>query len=103
MVRAAIVNLLLNAAQAMNGRGTIRIAAEVRDGSWMIDVTDSGPGIPSDIRQTVFDPFFTTKARGGGLGLPIAKRVAELHGGTLALSFPETGGTTARISIRAGH
>jgi PAS domain S-box-containing protein len=99
MLRAATLNLLLNAAQAMNGTGTIRIAAAEKDGTWTIDVADNGPGIPPDLRTAVLDPFFTTKARGGGLGLPIAKRVAELHGGSLVLSFPEAGGTSARITL----
>jgi signal transduction histidine kinase len=67
-------------------------------GTWTLEVTDNGPGIPADIREQVIEPFFTTKARGGGLGLPIARRVAELHGGTLALGFPVSGGTVVTIS-----
>ena len=98
MMRATIVNLLLNAAQAMNGQGRIRLALSRLDGKWMIQVSDNGPGIPMDLREQVLEPFFTTKARGGGLGLPIAKRVAELHGGTLTLGFPETGGTSVTIA-----
>ena len=70
----------------------------MRDGRWMLEVTDEGPGIPVEIREQVLEPFFTTKARGGGLGLPIARRVAELHGGTLALVFPASGGTLVTIS-----
>jgi PAS domain S-box-containing protein len=85
LVRATVLNLLLNSAQAMNGQGRIRVAATQRDGKWTLEVTDNGPGIPADIREQVLEPFFTTKARGGGLGLAIARRVAELHGGILAL------------------
>jgi PAS domain S-box-containing protein len=99
LIRATILNLLLNAAQAMNGKGDVRIDIETRDGSWRMEVRDNGPGIPPDIREQVLEPFFTTKARGGGLGLPIAKRVAELHGGTLTLAFPADGGTL--ISVQA--
>jgi signal transduction histidine kinase len=62
-------------------------------------VRDSGPGIPAEIREQVFEPFFTTKARGGGLGLPIAKRTAEMHGGTLELSCPAEGGTVVRLAL----
>jgi len=98
MMRATIVNLLLNAAQAMNGQGRIQLAMSRQDRNWMIEVSDNGPGIPIELRGQVLEPFFTTKARGGGLGLPIAKRVAELHGGTLTLRFPETGGTTVTIA-----
>jgi PAS domain S-box-containing protein len=98
LVRATVLNLLLNSAQAMNGQGRIRVAATQRDGKWTLEVTDNGPGIPADIREQVLEPFFTTKARGGGLGLAIARRVAELHGGTLALAFPASGGTVVTIS-----
>jgi len=94
MIRATVLNLLLNAAQAMNGHGRIRLTAELCDGAWAIEVRDSGPGIPIELRHEVLEPFFTTKSRGGGLGLPIAKRVAELHGGTLTLTCPDAGGTS---------
>ena len=105
MLRATIVNLLLNAAQAMNGAGRIDVTVSRQDGRWTLAVCDNGPGILMDIREQVLEPFFTTKARGGGLGLAIAKRVAELHGGSLTLGFPETGGTTATLTapVRPGQ
>jgi signal transduction histidine kinase len=68
---------------------------------WAIEVSDDGPGVPTDLREQILEPFFTTKARGGGLGLPIAKRVAELHGGTLALTFPASGGMSVTITAPA--
>ena len=97
LIRATVLNLLLNAAQAMNGKGDVQIVTATHNGNWTIAVHDNGPGIPTDIREQVLEPFFTTKARGGGLGLPIAKRVAELHGGTLTLAFPAAGGTVVRL------
>jgi PAS domain S-box-containing protein len=97
LVRAALLNLLLNAAQAMNGEGEVRIASTIHNRCWSVEVRDNGPGIPMDIREQVLEPFFTTKARGGGLGLPVAKRVAELHGGKLTLTFPAGGGTSVTI------
>jgi PAS domain S-box-containing protein len=101
LIRATILNLLLNAAQAMNGKGDVHVhvATAAGDGQWRLEVRDSGPGIALDIREQVLEPFFTTKSRGGGLGLPIAKRVAELHGGTLTLAFPPGGGTL--VSVQA--
>ena len=99
LIRATILNLLLNAAQAISGKGDVHMAVTARDGDWRIEVQDSGPGIPLDIRDQVLEPFFTTKARGGGLGLPIAKRVAELHGGTLTLTFPPGGGTVVSVQV----
>ena len=98
LLRAALVNLLLNAAQAMNGEGQVRISSTFGDRRWSVEVRDNGPGIPVGIREQVVEPFFTTKARGGGLGLPIAKRVAELHGGMLTLTFPAGGGTLVTMT-----
>jgi PAS domain S-box-containing protein len=99
MIRASVLNLLLNAAQAMAGEGRIQVTLR-RDGALAeIEVRDSGPGIPQEIREQVLEPFFTTKARGGGLGLPIAKRTAEMHGGTLSLACPQRGGTIVTLSL----
>lgn len=99
LIRAAVLNLLLNASQAMAGRGRIRVSLAGRDGHATIGIQDDGPGIPGEIRERVLEPFFTTKARGGGLGLPIARRTAELHGGSLAITCPETGGTLVTITL----
>ncbi len=103
LIRAAVLNLLLNAAQAVAGRGRIRVALTSSDGAAVIEVADDGPGIPAEIRDRVFEPFFTTKARGGGLGLPIAKRTAELHGGTVSIACPEGGGTTVTLTLPLGE
>ena len=88
LIRAAVLNLLINAAQALGGDGRIVVRTIVTDETAVIEVADNGPGIPAAIRTRVLDPFFTTKARGGGLGLPIAKRTAELHGGSLDAGVP---------------
>jgi PAS domain S-box-containing protein len=99
LIKAMFVNLLLNAAQAMHGTGAIDVTA-TRDGiHCRIDVRDHGPGIPEAIRQEIFEPFFTTKSRGGGLGLAIARRTVELHGGTLTFSCPADGGTLMRVVL----
>jgi PAS domain S-box-containing protein len=99
LIRATVANLLLNAAQAMGGRGRITIRLSSTGSHATIEIRDSGPGIPADIRAQIFEPFFTTKSRGGGLGLPIAKRTAERHGGTLTLDCPPDGGTVATLTL----
>jgi len=99
LVRATLLNLLLNAAQAMNGEGRITVTVARRDDACVIRVSDTGPGIERALRDQVFEPFFTTKARGGGLGLPIARRTAELHGGTVTLECPRDGGTRVTLTL----
>ena len=101
LLRATVLNLLLNAAQAMSARGRITIRLTRGDTEVAIEVQDTGPGIPLEIRERVFEPFFTTKSRGGGLGLAIARRTAERHGGSLTLSCPPEGGTIARLVLQA--
>jgi two-component system CheB/CheR fusion protein len=99
LVRAAVLNLVLNAAQAMGGRGRVVVTISRRAEAVAIEIRDTGPGIPDHLRERVLEPFFTTKARGGGLGLPIAKRTAELHGGRLTLACPGEGGTLVTMVL----
>ena len=99
LLKAVFLNLLLNSAQAMDGKGRITVRAYQRDGKRRVEVSDNGPGVPDDLRERIFEPFFTTKSRGGGLGLPIARRTIELHGGTLQLECPPSGGTTITIEL----
>ena len=99
LMRATVLNLLLNAAQAMAGQGTIVVRTSRHNGNAVLQIRDTGPGIPEDLRDQIFEPFFTTKARGGGLGLPIARRTVELHGGSLTLDCPPEGGTVVTMTL----
>ena len=99
LLRAALFNLLLNAAQAVGEHGQIHVRATVSPDRALVEIRDNGPGIPAALRDRVLEPFFTTKSRGGGLGLPIARRSAELHGGSLTLASPDTGGTVATLTL----
>jgi len=99
LVRAALLNVVLNAAQALGGAGRIDVVLRTSGDNAVIEVRDTGPGIPPEMRDRVFEPFFTTKTRGGGLGLAVARRTAELHGGALALDCPPTGGTVATLTL----
>jgi two-component system sensor kinase FixL len=92
-------NLLINAAQAMHGKGSVRLTVAATDGWHEVRVADTGPGVPDEMRQKLFRPFQTTKARGTGLGLTTALRITELHGGTIAIESPPVGGTTAIVRL----
>ena len=92
-------NLLLNAAQAMNGKGRIEVTVETTDAWCEIAVRDNGPGFDGDIRDKLFEPFFSTKHRGSGLGLSTAKRVVEMHHGTLTAESGDGGGAVMRIRL----
>ncbi|HUF23894.1 MAG TPA: ATP-binding protein [Vicinamibacterales bacterium] len=99
LLKALFLNLFLNSAQAMQGRGRIEANATARAGDVRIAVRDFGPGIPDAVAAQMFEPFFTTKTRGGGLGLAIARRTAELHGGSLTYVRPEDGGAEMIVTL----
>lgn len=105
LVRQALLNLVLNALQAMPGGGTLtlRVRMDRRDGASFacIDVSDTGPGIAVEHRDRVLEPFFTTKAKGTGLGLSLVQRVVDAHRGELTLESSASG-TTFTIRLPAG-
>jgi PAS domain S-box-containing protein len=98
-LKLVLVNLLINSAQAMPGRGIIRVMAGLSEGWHEVRVIDQGPGIPVEARAHLFEPFFTTKHRGTGLGLATARRILESHRGTIAFEFPPAGGTVAIVRL----
>ena len=102
MVEQAILNLVLNAAEAMRGGGTLRVRSmrETVDGADFVrvDVGDTGTGIGDELRERLYQPFFTTKAAGTGLGLAIVRRVVDAHGGETF--FDSTPGNGSTFSIR---
>lgn len=93
-----ITNLLINAGQAMPGGGRVRIDARREGTVTTVRIADDGPGIPAELRDQVFEALFTTKAKGSGLGLALSRRIAEAHGGTIALE-PAERGASFRIAI----
>jgi signal transduction histidine kinase len=82
-----LMNIILNAAQAMEGQGDLRISTThlAHKGTVRIDISDTGPGIPADILPHILEPFFTTKeeGQGTGLGLSLAYSIVENHGGVI--------------------
>jgi PAS domain S-box-containing protein len=98
MLRAALLNLTMNACQAAQDRDVeVRVAAS--GGICRIAVCDRGPGIPPGIRDRIFEPFFTTRVNGTGLGLAIVRRLMELQDGTVQLNDRDGGGTIAEVTI----
>jgi two-component system NtrC family sensor kinase len=104
LLNQAIMNLVSNAIDAVEGPGTVEIATSIDEQGYAIRITDSGPGIPPKIRERVFEPFFTTKpvGLGTGLGLSITYAIVQKHGGELTLSDGPRGGTAALIRIPFG-
>jgi signal transduction histidine kinase len=108
-LRQVFLNLFINAADAMPGGGmlTVRIYPGLgpADGSRaVIEVTDTGHGIPADVLPRVMDPFFTTKGegQGTGLGLAICRRIVHDHKGTIRIDSEPGRGTTVRIALPLG-
>jgi len=99
-----MLNLLLNAGDAMGSAGRVKLAARADDGGWvLLEVQDSGPGIAEADMPRVFDPFFTTKdpGDGTGLGLAISHRIMESFGGEIAARNGERGGALFELRFRA--
>jgi signal transduction histidine kinase len=100
-VQEILLNILLNAAQAMGGSGTIEARSRVENERLVISIRDHGPGIAPEHLARVFDPFFTTKqaGQGTGLGLAISYELAQELGGTIRAFNPPEGGACFAIEL----
>lgn len=103
MLRRALLNLVLNALDAMPSGGELYISSYNSPWCYELEVADTGPGISEEALRQLFDPFFTTKSNGTGLGLAIVSRIAEAHGGEVrAANCPQGGAAfTIRVPRRA--
>jgi signal transduction histidine kinase len=92
LLHRAVRNLIENALRASAGGGRVLVRIDQQNGFARIAVQDSGPGVQPDLLPRIFDPYFSTHDTGTGLGLPIARRIAEEHGGGItARNLPEGG------------
>lgn len=103
-LQRVLVNLIGNAAEASPPKARVRVRLErADDEQWAVRVLDDGTGLPDEVMDRIFDPFFTTKEHGTGLGLTIAHRLVEAHGGQLTAANRPSGGAEFEIRLpRAG-
>lgn len=100
-LRQVMINVLLNAAQALQGSGQIKVALARQSDRVHISIDDNGPGIPEENREKVFQPFFSTKApgEGTGLGLPLCRKLVEAQGGEILVRQAPIGGARLLIML----
>ena len=99
-LRQVVINLVINGIQACESRGHVRVAASARPaGGVLVEVSDDGPGMPSDVAARIFEPFFTTRREGTGLGLAMVKTLLDEAGASVAVATALGGGTTFRIEL----
>jgi len=99
LLRRVVGNLVINAVQAMPNGGKLSIRACRQEGGIVIEIQDSGMGIPEDVKPKLFAPLFTTKSKGQGFGLAVVKRVTESMNGTITFESQEGKGTTFAIHL----
>ncbi len=102
LLEGALLNLGLNALQAMPAGGRVSLRLRHEGGDALLEVADQGPGVAPEARGRLFEPFFTTKAAGTGLGLALARRAAQAHGGDLEADAAPGGGALFRMRLPRG-
>ncbi len=101
LIKQALLNLMINGTQAMSDGGELMLTVESRGPAAVISVTDTGAGIAADDVSKIFEAYYTTKKGGTGLGLPMTRRIAEEHGGTVRVQSEVGRGTRFEIEIPA--
>jgi nitrogen fixation/metabolism regulation signal transduction histidine kinase len=106
MFRRVLANLLNNGIQAAGeaeGGARVHVRADPVDGRWLrLHVDDNGPGIPTELRDSIFDPYVTHKVGGSGLGLAIAKKIIVEHGGSISVDTSPLGGARLTVCLPFG-
>jgi signal transduction histidine kinase len=101
LLKQAILNLMTNAMDAMPGGGRLRVRAEKGGDKLILEISDTGSGIPPELRAKVFQLYFTTKPKGTGIGLAMTYRAVQLHNGTISFKSEADSGTTFRLEFPA--
>ena len=102
-LKQVMLNLVVNALEAMKHGGTLSVRVAAEADHVEISVSDTGPGIPPEVIEHVFDPFFTTKEAGTGLGLSIVRKVVDQHGGEIRIETEPGRGAHVRVTIPSGR
>lgn len=102
-IKQALLNVIKNANQAMTNGGQLIIKAYRANENVVIDIIDTGEGIPPERIEKLFNPFYSTKKDGTGLGLSITKRIIKMHGGDIMVKSQEGKGSTFTIKLPINH
>jgi nitrogen fixation/metabolism regulation signal transduction histidine kinase len=101
-LKTALRNIVANAVEAISGKGEVSVAVNRVGPNLRIVIRDTGPGMSHETIERIFEPYFSTKDSGTGLGLPIAKKIIEEHGGTIQVASQGGAGTTVTVELPAG-
>lgn len=99
MLYRAFLNIFMNAIQSMDGEGAMKVTIGEEKAFFLVEIEDSGCGIPEEQIKNIFNPFFTTRHKGTGLGLSIVKKIIERHGGEIMIRSKVGTGTTVMVKL----
>jgi len=99
MIKQVLLNLFINAQQAMISGGELMIRTDRREKDAVVEISDTGSGIPADKIEHIFDAYYTSRPQGSGLGLPTAKKIIEAHQGTITVNSEPDKGTAFVIRL----
>ena len=99
LLKQALLNIFINATQAMSGGGDLILRTAVTGELVRLDIIDTGPGIAAADQERIFDPYYTTQRGGTGLGLPTCRRIIEEHGGRISLVSEQGKGSNFTITL----
>jgi signal transduction histidine kinase len=99
LLKQAVLNIAVNALEAMTPGGALRLHAEMTESMASLSISDTGPGIPDSQLAEIFKLYFTTKENGSGIGLAVSYRTLQLHGGELSVESRVGKGSTFRLTV----
>ena len=98
-IKQAALNLMINASQAMSGGGELMLRLSCDGANAVLEVIDTGPGVPAELRERIFDPYYSNRPGGSGLGLPTTRRIIRRHGGDIRVDGEPGQGTRFVVTL----